>query len=131
MSDLVPYRGPAVEPSKELEPSSSLEREPSPPPSIQRHQCRLVDRILDEQTIVTRNWVYQRYFVRWKDQPSTEDTWMSREDLMQLDPDILERFQAEVDPYSTGSSSSHPGAFGEDTPALPCGLDHLLDHDDV
>ena len=34
VSDLVPYRGPAVEPSEELEPSSSLEREPSPPPSI-------------------------------------------------------------------------------------------------
>ena len=40
---------------------------------------------------------------------------MSREDLMQLDPDILERFQAKVDPYSTGSSSSHPRGFGEDT----------------
>ena len=40
---------------------------------------------------------------------------MSREDLMQLDTDILERFQAEVDPYSTGSSSSHPGGFGEGT----------------
>ena len=40
---------------------------------------------------------------------------MSREDLMQLDPDILERFQAVVDPYSTGSSSSHPGGFVEDT----------------
>ena len=32
--DLVPYRGPAVEPSEELEPPSSLKREPSPPPSI-------------------------------------------------------------------------------------------------
>ena len=34
VSDLMPYRGPAVELSKELEPSSSLEREPSPLPSI-------------------------------------------------------------------------------------------------
>ena len=34
VSDLVPYKGPAMEPSKELEPSSTLEREPSPPPSI-------------------------------------------------------------------------------------------------
>ena len=82
VSDLMPYRGPTVEPSEELEPSSSLEREPSPPPSIQRHRHRQVDRILDEQTTVTRNRVYQRYLVRWKDQPLTEDTWMSREDLM-------------------------------------------------
>ena len=34
VSDLVPYRGPAVEPSEELELPSSFEREPSPPPSI-------------------------------------------------------------------------------------------------
>ena len=42
VSDLVPYRGPAVEPSKELELPSSLEREPSPPPSIQRHRHRQI-----------------------------------------------------------------------------------------
>ena len=104
-----------MEPSEELEPISSLKRELNPPPSAQRHRRRQIDRILDEQTTATRNRVYQRYLVRWKDQPPTEDTWMSREDMMQLDPDILERFQAEVDPYSTGSSSSHPGGFGEDT----------------
>ena len=43
VSDLMPYRGPAVEPSEELELPSSLEREPSPPPSIQRHRHRQVD----------------------------------------------------------------------------------------
>ena len=109
------HTGPAVEPREELELPSSLEREPSPPPTIQRHRHRQVDRILNEQTTVTRNRVYQHYLMRWKDQTPIEDTWMSREDLMQLDPDVLERYQAEVDPYSMGSSSSHPGGFGEDT----------------
>ena len=118
MSDLVPYRGPAVEPSEELEPPSSLERELSLPSSVLRHRRRQVDQILDEQTTVTRNRVYQCYLVRWKDQPLTEDTWMSREDLMQLDPAMLERFQVEVDPYSMGSSSSHPRGFGEGTSSL-------------
>ena len=115
VSNLIPYRGPTMEPSEELKPLFTLESEPIHLPSNQRHRRRQVDQILDEQTTVTRNQVYQRYLVRWKDQPPTEDTWMSREDLMQLDPDILERFQAEVDPYSTGSSSSHPGGFGEGT----------------
>ena len=69
VSDLVPYRGPAVEPNEELELPSSLEREPSPPPSNQRHRRRQVDQILDEQTTVTRNRVYQCYLVRWKDIP--------------------------------------------------------------
>ena len=40
VSDLVPYKGLAVEPSEELEPLSSLEREPSHPPSVQRHRRR-------------------------------------------------------------------------------------------
>ena len=52
---------------------------------------------------------------------------MSKEDLMQLDPDILERFQVGVDPYSTGSSSSHPGGFGEDTSSTSMWLGQSLD----
>ena len=67
VADLVPYKGLAVEPSEEIEPLSTLESEPIHPPSAQRHQCGQIDRILDEQTIVTRNQVYQRYLVRWKD----------------------------------------------------------------
>ena len=43
VSDLIPYRGPAVEPSEELEPLSSFERELNPPPSVQRHRRRQVD----------------------------------------------------------------------------------------
>ena len=38
VSDLVPYKGPTVEPSEELEPLSSLEREPNHP-----HQSRGTD----------------------------------------------------------------------------------------
>ena len=46
---------------------------------------------------------------------------------MQLDPDILEHFQARVDPYSMGSSSSHPGGFGEDTSNLSLWLGQSLE----
>ena len=34
VSDLVPYRGPTVKPSKEFEPLSSLERELNSPPLV-------------------------------------------------------------------------------------------------
>ena len=56
---------------------------------------------------------------------------MSQEDLMQLDPDILERFQAEVDPYSMGRVLPTRGDLVRTPPALPCGLDQLLDHDAI
>ena len=31
-----------------------------------------------------------------------------------MDPDILEKYQGQTDPYSTGSSSSHPGRIDGD-----------------
>ena len=103
-------------PRENLEPISPILSDPRNKLSLsaQRHRPGQVDKILDEQTTVIRNKVYQRYLVRWKNQPPTEDTWVSREDLMQLDPDLIERHQAIEDPYSTGSSYSHPGRFDED-----------------
>ena len=56
---------------------------------------------------------------------------MSREDLMQLDPDILERFQVGVDPYSTGSALPTLGDLVRTPPAPLCGLDSLPDYEDV
>ena len=92
VADLVLYKGPAVVPSENLESIPPILSDPRKklPLSAQRHRPGQVDRILDEQTTVTRNKVYQRYLVRWKNQPPTEDTWVSREDLMQLDPDLIE-----------------------------------------
>ena len=115
--DLVFYKGPAVVPSENLEPISLILSDPTDklPSSAQRHQPRQVDKILDEHITITRNRVYQCYLVRWKDQPPTKGTWMSREDLMQQNSDILGCFQARVDPYSTGSSSSHPVGYSDDT----------------
>ena len=98
-------------PSENLELISPILSDPRNklPLSAQRDRRGQVDKILDEQTTVTRNKVYQQYLVRWKNQPPTEDTWVSREDLMQLDPDLIERHQAMEDPYSIESSYSHPG----------------------
>ena len=55
VADLVPYKGPVVEPNEEIEPLSTLESEPIHPPSAQRHQHGQIDRILDEQITVTKN----------------------------------------------------------------------------
>ena len=70
--------------------------------------------------ITTRNRVYQRYLVQWKGCPTIDNTWITRAELERLDPDLLECYQRDQDPYSTGSSSSHPGRIGGDTRQSMC-----------
>ena len=65
--------------------------------------------------ITTRSRAYQRYLVQWKGCPMTDDTWITRAELERLNPDLLERYQSDQDPYSIGSSSSHPGRIGGGT----------------
>ncbi|WP_374695326.1 hypothetical protein ACEW7V_02420 [Areca yellow leaf disease phytoplasma] len=33
---------------------------------------------------------YQRFLVRWQGRPESDDSWISREDLQRLNPDLLE-----------------------------------------
>jgi len=37
------------------------------------------------------------------------------EDLQHIDPDLLKKYQTQIDLYSTGRSSSHPRRIGEGT----------------
>ena len=115
--DLVEYREPANIPSEPFEPDLSFESEPEPecpPPNIPERGER-IERVLDDQAITTRGKGYQRYLVRWQGRPESDDSWITREDLQRIDPDILERYQSQANPYSTGSSSSHPGRTGVGT----------------
>ncbi|WP_374695287.1 chromo domain-containing protein [Areca yellow leaf disease phytoplasma] len=58
---------------------------------------------------------YQRYLVRWQGRPESKDSWITREDLQCIDPDLLEEYQSQTNPYSMGLSSSHPRRNGGDT----------------
>ena len=115
--DLKEYKGPALISSEFFVPYSTIESEnlPECPPAIPPERKDRVERILDDQSITTRSKGYQRYLVRWQGRPESEDSWITREDLQQLNPDLLERYHSQTDPYSTGSSSSHPGIIGADT----------------
>ena len=72
----------------------------------------MIEKILDDQAVTTHKKGYQRYLVRWYGRPESEDSWITREDLQNIDPDLLEKYQSKIDPYSMGSSSSHPGRIG-------------------
>ena len=114
--DLREYNEPTLIPSEPFEPDPVIESEPllECPPVILPVQRDRVERILDDQAIATRNKSYQRYLVRWQGRPNSEDSWITREDLQQIDPNILERYHSHADPYSTRSSSSHSGIIDVD-----------------
>ena len=71
-----------------------------------------IDAILDEQVISTRDGEIQCFLVRWKGRPISDYTWITREELQHLDPDLLE-YYSEL--YSTGSSLPHPVRVDEDS----------------
>ena len=116
ISDLREYNEPTLIPSEPFEPDPDIESEPLPecPPAIPPARRDRVERILDDQAIATRNKSYQRYLVQWQGRPDSEDSWITREDLQQIDLDILERYHSHADPYSTRSSSSHSGRIDVD-----------------
>ena len=117
ISDLAEYREPAMIPSKPFEPDPSFESEPIPecPPINCPERKDRIERILDDQAVTTHNKGYQRYLVRWQGRPESEDSWITWKDMQHIDPDLLEEYQSQTDPYSTRSSSSHPGRIGADT----------------
>ena len=116
ISDLTEYKEPALIPSEPFGPYLSSESEylPECPPNIPERKER-IERILDDQITTTRNRSYQRYLVRWQGRPESEDSCITREDLQQIDHDLLESYHEQMDPYSTGSSSAQAGRIGVDT----------------
>ena len=78
-----------------------------------------IDVILDEQIVSTRDGGVHRFLVRWRGRPDSDCTWITRDELRRLDPDLLEYYQSSSDFHLTGSSSSHPGGVGADTRYKP------------
>ncbi|GFY85722.1 hypothetical protein Acr_04g0004600 [Actinidia rufa] len=78
-----------------------------------------IDAILDEQIISTRDGGVQRFLVRWSGRPASDDTWITSDDLQQIDKDLFEDYQSRPASHSTESSFLHPGRVGGDTGSRP------------
>ncbi|XP_075665055.1 uncharacterized protein LOC142634649 [Castanea sativa] len=78
-----------------------------------------IDAILDEQIVSTTDGGVHCFLVRWRGQPDSDCTWITRDELQRLDPDLLEYYQSSSTFHSTGSSSSHSGGVGADTRYRP------------
>ena len=64
-----------------------------------------IDVILDEQIVFTRDGGVHRFLVRWRGRPDSDCIWITRDELKQLDLDLLEYYQSSSNFHSTGSSS--------------------------
>jgi len=96
ISDLVGYKKPTMIPSEPFGPDSIFEGEPThecPPAKLPKRRDR-IEQILDNKTITTRNKDYQRYLVHWQGRPDSKDSWITREDLQRIDPDLLKYYQS-------------------------------------
>ena len=78
-----------------------------------------IDAILDEQIVSTRDGGFYCFLVRWRRRPDYDCTWITRDELHQQDPDLLEYYKSSSDFHSTGLSSSHPRGVGADTRYKP------------
>ncbi|GFZ13346.1 hypothetical protein Acr_23g0017310 [Actinidia rufa] len=61
----------------------------------------------------------QRFLVRWSGRPTSDDTWITSDDLQQIDRDLFEYYQSRPSIHSTESSFLHPGRVGGDTGSRP------------
>ena len=78
-----------------------------------------IDAILDEQIVSTRDGGVHRFLVQWRRRVDFDCTWITRDELQRLDPDLLEYYQSSSDFHLTGLSSSYPGGVGVDTRYKP------------
>ena len=105
IADLLGFKGLAVIPYDPFDDplfSSLANLVPSPTPScFQKAHKDIIDVILDEQSLFTRDGTVQRFLVRWRGRPDSDCTWITREELQQLDPALLEAY---LDTLATTSS---------------------------
>ncbi|GFS39599.1 hypothetical protein Acr_00g0063910 [Actinidia rufa] len=61
----------------------------------------------------------QRFLVRWSGRPTSDGTWITIDDLQQIDRDLFEYHQSRPVSHSTESSFLHHGRVGWDTESRP------------
>jgi len=89
------------------------------PTTIDPFTAEQIDSIKDDQIIFTRDGGCRRYLVHWKGHLESDDTWITREDMWRLDPDLLEFYDSHLELYSTGSRSFHPGSTDGGITSVP------------
>lgn len=78
-----------------------------------------INAILDNQIVLTNHGEIQHFLVRWINQHDSNFTWIFRETLQQLDPNLLELYRSQHDLSWLRSPPIHSGRVVEDTKFRP------------
>ncbi|RVW54342.1 Transposon Ty3-I Gag-Pol polyprotein [Vitis vinifera] len=62
-----------------------------------------IEYVLDDQLVSTRQGGYQKFLVKWRGKPHSDNTWITTTDFQKINPDLYELYQA--------SNSSEPSSF--------------------
>ena len=99
VEDLVSFRGPTAPPddqssitapnhvangpNQNFEPSfcQSHFPQPSPPPPPKAQRKEIVENILDDQPVSTRQEGIQKFLLKWRDKPQHDSTWITHDEL--------------------------------------------------
>ena len=122
IEDLVAYKSPTVIPNTPFDESLPNPIDASIPTHLPLNLLyahkESIDAILDEQIVSTKDGGVYHFLVQWRRRPDYDCTWITRDELHQLDPDLLQYYQSSSDFHSTRLSFSHPGVVGADTSQL-------------
>ena len=85
---------------------SAGEASKGPPivPSLQ-YSKEMVDIILDDELVTSRDYGFRRFLVKWHGRPDSDATWIQEDDLRHLDHLLLECY---LSSHSSESSSFQP-----------------------
>jgi len=125
IEDLVDYKGPNFNLSNPLDDESSLKpiskkQSLSPLSNILPNTVDQIDKIVDDEIITTKDGGTRKYLVRWKGKSPTDDSWIDRSELQNIDPDILEQYESFSFSNSTESSSFQLGENDADIMKPKC-----------
>lgn len=76
---------------------------PVPPAAIDD-----VEAILEDEIVSTATGGFQRFLVRWKGRPQSDNSWVREEDLRRMAPALLDDYLHDNSP---GASFSKPGRY--------------------
>ena len=105
VKDLLPYRS-TFEPSTLPSSMSAGEASKDAPivPSLQ-YSKKMVDIILDDEFVTSRDGGFCRFLIKWHDRPNSDTVWIQDDDLRHLDPSLLDRY---LSSHSSELSSFQP-----------------------